>query len=99
MTRVVVHIDRDLSDLIPGFLGRKREDVAAMLRAADAADFGTLASISHKIKGEGGSYGLDTISEIGAAIEQAAKACDLPTVRQCAQQLGAFLDSLEIVYD
>ncbi|HXZ88841.1 MAG TPA: Hpt domain-containing protein [Candidatus Binataceae bacterium] len=99
MSRVVVHIDRDLSDLVPGFLARKREDAAAIIRAAEISDYGALASIGHKIKGEGGSYGLDAVSEIGAAVEQAAKACDLAAVRQCAQQLAEFLDNLEIVYD
>lgn len=99
MSRVVVHIDRDLSDLVPGFLARKREDAAAIIRAAEVGDYSALASIGHKIKGEGGSYGIDAISEIGAAVEHAAKACDLPAVRQCAQQLVAFLDDLEIVYD
>ena len=99
MSRVVVHIDSDLSDLVPGFLARKREDAAAIIRAAEISDYGVLASIGHRIKGEGGSYGLDTISEIGAAVEQAATACDPAAVRQCAEQLVAFLDNLEIVYD
>ncbi len=99
MSRVVVHIDRDLSDLVPGFLARKREDAAAMMRAAEAGDYGTLVSIGHKIKGEGGSYGFGAITDIGAAVEQAARACDLTAVRQCAQRLVEFLDNLEIVYD
>ena len=99
MSRVVVHIDRDLSDLVPGFLARKREDLAAIIRAVEVGDPAALASLGHKIKGEGGSYGLDEITEIGAALEHAANASDLPAVRQCARGLEAFLDNLEIVYD
>jgi HPt (histidine-containing phosphotransfer) domain-containing protein len=99
LSRVIVHADPDLSDLIPGFLSRKRVDLGAIVRATDAADYGALAAIGHKIKGEGGSYGFDAITEIGAAIEAAANARDLPALRRCAQEFEQFLDSVEIIYD
>lgn len=99
MSRVIVHADRDLSDLIPGFLSRKRADLEAIVRATDAADYDTLAAIGHKIKGEGGSYGFDAITDAGAAVEAGAKARDLPALRRCAQELEEFLDSVEIIYD
>lgn len=99
MKRVIVCADPDLSDLIPGFLEHKRDDVAAINRAVEAGDYDALARIGHKIKGEGGSYGLDAISEIGVAIEQAAKARDLQAVRQYARQFATFLDDVEVVYD
>jgi len=99
LTRVIVHADPDLSDLIPGFLARKREDVAALVAAADRCDYDELARIGHKIKGEGGSYGFAMISDIGAAIELGAKARDLTAVHQSVQQFTDFLGCVEIVYD
>jgi HPt (histidine-containing phosphotransfer) domain-containing protein len=99
LSRYVVHGDPDLSDLIPGFLEHKRDDLAAIVKAIEDADYETLAKFGHKIKGEGGSYGLDRISEIGAAIDVAAKARDLAEVRELARQFADFLDNVEVVYD
>ena len=98
LKRVVVRIDPDLSDLIPGFLAHKRDDAAKIRVAADQSDYETMGKIGHKLKGEGGSYGLDAVSEIGSAIEQAAKSHDLAAVRRCAEELSTYLDSVEIVY-
>ena len=98
MSRYVVHGDPDLSDLIPGFLEHKRDDLAAIVKAIEDADYETLAKFGHKIKGEGGAT-LDRISEIGAAIDVAAKARDLAEVRELARQFADFLDNVEVVYD
>jgi hypothetical protein len=94
----VVHIDSDLSNLIPGFLANKRNDANKILAAAEIADFAALSTIGHKIKGEGGSYGLDAISDIGAEIEHAAKEKDVVAIRRHAQKLALYVDSVEIVY-
>jgi hypothetical protein len=99
LSRFVVHADPDLSDLIPGFLAHKRDDLVAIVEAVESGDHETLAKFGHKIKGEGGSYGLDRISEIGAAIDAAAKARDLAQVRELARQFADFLDNVEVVYD
>ena len=99
MSKFVVPVDPDLSDLIPGFLARKRQDAEAIRAAADAQDYATLSSLGHKIKGEGGSYGLDGISTIGEQVELAAKQQDLQAIRQLADNLIDYLDSVEIVFE
>jgi HPt (histidine-containing phosphotransfer) domain-containing protein len=95
---IVVQIDQDLCDLVPGFLTRKREDSRAILAAAEHREAETLARLGHKMKGEGGSYGLDTITDIGRELEQAGKASDFDTARRLGRELMNFLDRLEIVY-
>jgi len=95
--KIVVQVDPDLSDLIPRFLSNKRKDADKIAEAADNADYEALRGLGHKLKGEGGGYGLDAISEIGAALEGAAAAHDLGAVRQCHSQLVEYLDSVEIV--
>jgi HPt (histidine-containing phosphotransfer) domain-containing protein len=99
MPKIVVRIDPDLSDLIPGFLARKRQDVDAIRVAAAAGNHTALSDLGHKIKGEGGSYGLDRISEIGANLELAAKAQDAVEAQRQAEALTEFLDAVEILYD
>lgn len=95
--KLVVQVDPDISDLIPGFLANKRRDAGQILAAAESADYPALLGIGHKIKGEGGSYGLDGISLLGAQIELAAQQKDLATVRRCAAELSIYLDTVEIV--
>jgi PAS domain S-box-containing protein len=95
---IVVHIDQDLSDLIPGFLARKRDDASAVLDAVERGDSEALARLGHKMKGEGGSYGLDAITDIGREIEQAGKDGDLDAARRRCRELMDFLERLEIVY-
>jgi HPt (histidine-containing phosphotransfer) domain-containing protein len=101
MSKFVVQIDPDLRDLIPGFLAKKRDDSNAILSATHSheTDFDALSRIGHRLKGEGGSYGLDAISAYGAEIELAARSRDVETIRRCARELSDYLDSLDIVYE
>jgi two-component system, sensor histidine kinase and response regulator len=98
VARNVVQIEADLSDLVPAFLAHKRDDARTMMAAIDSGDYATLSQLGHKMKGEGGSYGFDAITLMGAAIEQAALVKDAAAARRWAAELTAFLDTVEIVY-
>ncbi len=95
---IVVQIDQDLSDLVPGFLARKREDARAVLTAVEHRDAEAIARLGHKMKGEGGSYGLDAVTDLGRDLEQAGKDGDFDTARRLGRELTDFLERLEIVY-
>jgi hypothetical protein len=60
----------------PAFLANRRGDVETMRVALMSKDLKTIQRIGHNCKGTGGGYGFPKISEIGAAIEEAAKAND-----------------------
>ena len=96
--RIVVQVDQDLSDLVPGFLNRKSEDARALLAAAERRDAQAIATLGHKLKGEGGSYGLDAVTDIGRGLEQAGKQQDFEEAARLARELANFLERLEIVY-
>ena len=96
--RIVVHTDEDLAELVPGFLDHKREDVGSLLAAAENGDCAAISRLGHQMKGEGGSFGLDAISEIGQALEAAAHTSDLKAVRRLASELASYLDRVVIVY-
>jgi len=95
---IVVQIDKDLSDLVPGFLTRKREDARAILAAVEHGDLEAIARLGHKMKGEGGSYGLDAITDIGRNLEQAGKESDFDAARRLGRDLMDFLERIEVVY-
>lgn len=99
MSKLVVKIDPDLSDLIPGFMARKHQDVEAIRAAAYTSDYATLGDLGHKIKGEGGSYGLAEISQIGEQLEAAARKQDAVECLSLADRLSEYLNTVEIVFE
>jgi len=96
--RVIVEVDEDLSDLIPGFLTHKRADLAAIFAAIERLDYTTIGAIAHRIKGEGGSYGFATMTEMGRSLEDAAATRDCGAMTTLAHQLLSYMDSLEVVF-
>jgi len=97
MPRVTVEVDPDLIDLIPDFLTRKRADVQTMRSALESGDLATVSAVGHKIKGEGGSFGFDTMSEIAAGLEASGKKGDRDSARQLIADLSDYLEKIEVV--
>ena len=95
--KIPIHVDPDLADLIPGFLDKRRTDTAVILAALDRSEFETVRILGHSMKGSGGGYGFDAISEIGAALEQAAKRNNTDEIRQQVSDLCSYLDRVEVI--
>jgi HPt (histidine-containing phosphotransfer) domain-containing protein len=95
---VTVSVDPDLEELVPGFLENRRKDAAALTRAAKARDAKTVRLLGHRMKGDGGGYGFQEISEIGEALEQAAGRQDWKVIVQKTEALTAFLAQVDVVY-
>ena len=76
LERILVRVDARLRAVIPGYLDTRREDVRTLLEAVERSDYETIHALGHKMSGTGGSYGFPRITEIGAAIERAAKERD-----------------------
>ena len=96
---ILVRANPKFADLIPAFLQNRRQDVVAMLDALDRGDFETVESLGHGMKGAGGSWGFHAITDIGAALEQAAGSADTDASRKCVGELSSYLDRVEIVSD
>jgi histidine phosphotransfer protein HptB len=95
---VIVEVDEDLSDLIPDFLTHKRADVAAIFEAIERHDYAAISSLGHRIKGDGGSYGFNSMTDMGRSLEQAAAIHDDRAMTALAHQLLNYMDSLKIVF-
>jgi CheY-like chemotaxis protein len=96
---ILVHANPMLADLIPGFLQNRRHDVNAMLGALEGNDFAIVGNLGHGMKGAGGSWGFQGITDIGAALERAAVNADNEGSRKLVGELSKYLDRVEIVYD
>lgn len=98
MEKIIVQVDADLEDLIPGYLQNRRLDVDAILQALEKPDFETIRVLGHTMKGTGGGYGFDAITEMGRALEEAAKNRNIEVIRQETAALAAYLQAVEVVF-
>jgi hypothetical protein len=94
---IIVHIDPDLEDLIPGFLGNRRRDVATLEALVEQRNFTAIRIIGHSMKGAGGGYGFDPITDIGDQLEVAALASDDAAIRRLTAQLADYLTRVKPV--
>ena len=96
---IIVVVDRDLEDLIPGFMRRRQEDLVKLRTAVAELDTEKLRVIGHSIKGTGGGYGFEKLSEIGARIEASAKAGDLDAMSGHLHALEDYLQRVEVRFE
>ncbi|MBI3329545.1 MAG: Hpt domain-containing protein [Nitrospinae bacterium] len=97
--KIVVHIDAELQELIPGYLDNRQADIQALREALEQGDYETIRILGHSMKGSGGGYGFDAITEIGSALEQAAKDREPDAIRRWVGELVTYLERVQVVYD
>jgi len=93
-----IEIDSGLRDLIPAFLERKRSDLNSIVSNSRFGNYDAIATVAHRFIGEGGSFGIDAITEAGRKIEAAARAHQAKLCESLALGLLTYLASIEIVY-
>ena len=99
MDTILVRANPKFADLIPVFLQNCRQNVISIMDALDRGDFGTVESLGHGMRGAGGSYGFQVITDISAALEKAAENADTDASRKWVGELSRFLDCVEIISD
>ncbi|MGZ8367063.1 MAG: Hpt domain-containing protein [Nitrospira sp.] len=95
----LVHVDAAFERLVPKFMTNRKKEVVVMQEALTATDFDTVRKVAHGMKGAGGSYGFDRITEIAASIEQAAKTRGASTIKRDLLALSSYLDRIKVVYE
>ncbi len=96
--KIIIQVDADLEDLIPGFLENRNTDIETLRTELENSQYENLRSIGHSIKGVGGGYGFDLMSQIGAEIESAAKENNGDLIREKIEQLDDYLKRVDIEY-
>lgn len=95
--KIEIRIDPDLQDLVPGFLANRRRDVDKLNALLQTRMFAEIRLIGHSMKGAGGGYGFDAITDIGGEIELAALREDAAMVQSGIAHLADFLSRVEVV--
>ena len=97
--RVQVVVDSSIEDLIPGYLENRQEDIQSISASLAEGAYEEIMILGHSMKGSGGGYGFDGISEIGQALELAAKEKDDGTIKRMVADLANYLEQLDIVFE
>ncbi len=94
--KIIVKVDPEIADLIPGFLQNREKDIRDMESCLGTQNFEHIERLGHSMKGSGTSYGFDGISEIGKFIEIAAKEKNIEKIKKGIQDLKDYLGRVEI---
>jgi CheY-like chemotaxis protein/HPt (histidine-containing phosphotransfer) domain-containing protein len=92
---ILVPMNPKFAHLIPQFLQNRRENVISMLDALDRDEFETVKRLGHSMRGSGSSFGFQAITDIGAALEQAAGCADNSASRKWVGDLSSYLDRVD----
>ena len=76
----------------PEFLLNCQKNVVALMHALDIGDFQTVKYLSHGMRGAGGMFGFPAITDICAAIQEAAECLDDKGSRMHVTELSLYLD-------
>jgi HPt (histidine-containing phosphotransfer) domain-containing protein len=96
--KVPVEIDRELMPIIDVYLERRWRDCVEIERMLLSGCMDSIAFLAHQLKGSGGSFGFDEISEIGEALGQAALEPDEDRIREAVGRLERYLACVTVEY-
>jgi CheY-like chemotaxis protein/HPt (histidine-containing phosphotransfer) domain-containing protein len=91
---IVLRVRSSIAKRIPTYLQHCRQNVVVMLDALDRVDFETVVSLAHQMRGSGGAYGFQPITDIGAALQQAGESADNDVSRKWVKELSNYLDGV-----
>lgn len=92
------YVDQDLKVLIPQFMDNREEEVEKLKEMLENNNFAEIKSLGHAIKGTGGGYGFDKITDLGFAIEEAAKNEAKEELKDLILELEDYIENVEIIY-
>ena len=99
MDTILVRAEPKFADRIPAYLQNCRQNGIAMLDALDRVDFETVKYLGHQMRGSGGAFGFQAITDIGAELQQAAESSDTDASRKWVGELSNYLDRVEAISD
>ena len=86
--------DQKIADQAPAYLEHCRQNLIVMRMALDRDDHEAVLVIGHNMRGSGGGFGFQPITDIGAALEQAADAGNFVQMSAQLDALARYLDGV-----
>ena len=96
--KIQAQVSKDLEPLIPRYLDRRHKEIETFRAQLAAGDFEALRIGGHSLKGSGGGYGFPDLTRIGAVIETAAKASDVPSIQAALAEYADYMQRVEVTF-
>src|ERR1700740_3304425 len=93
---ISVKMPEGLEEIVPRYLDSRKEEVPTLLRLLAVSDFERIRISATNLKGTGSAYGFETLTEIGAGIEQSAREANAATLREQLTTLEEYLERVEL---
>ena len=90
----IARLEDEIAALIPDYLANRRADVRSLRIALAGEDYALIATLGHRMKGSGASFGLPRVSRIGQRLEEAGNYEDEAKARKATEELDRLVDSL-----
>ncbi|MFZ4688611.1 MAG: PAS domain S-box protein [Polymorphobacter sp.] len=84
---------RRLAEGTPAYLENCRLNVSIMGQALDRGDFEAVTILGHNLRGSGGGFGFQPLTELGAELEMASEDADLDRTRALLRAVSTYLDT------
>lgn len=81
------HVPTELADHIPGYMSRREEDMNAMWTHFHKGEFEAIGRIAHKIKGNGASYGFESLTQLAERLQNSVNSKDRGAIEADVQAL------------
>ncbi len=94
-----VYVDKDLKELIPMFLENRSQNINELRELMEEKKFDEIENLGHKIKGSGGGYGFDRVTDLGRAIEKAAAEEKFDELQELIDEFSEHIEKVEIIYE
>lgn len=95
----LVRDDPSFTKIVDQFVDGLKDRLAKMEEAVRKADFESLRTAAHQLKGSGGGFGFPVLTESAAALEQHAKSHALDDCQSALTELRALCSRLVVDSD
>lgn len=82
--------------LIIQYVTRRRDESKSLRTALASGHFDKIRVTGHNLSGSGSAYGLERVSELGAALESAAIGRDGVEIARLIDELDGFVSNLRL---
>jgi diguanylate cyclase (GGDEF)-like protein len=93
-----VVVDPWFADRIPPFLAHTREEIPLLREATDAGTFDRVRALARRLRVAAGEHSIETIAELSAMIERAARTGDTESLRRVVDELEAYVVHVQVTY-
>ncbi len=98
MMKKIIEVEKDLEEIVPGFIERKKEDVFLMRDLLKKNDYEMIETMGHRLKGNAGGYGFDDLGLCGKELEEKAREHNNDEVSKVIDDIERYLSEIEVVF-